>query len=259
MKKLLLVLCFLVLSTSSAFAKDKKIIVGASPFPHKEIVLAAKPALEKAGYTLEVKDFSDYVQPNIALAEGSLDANFFQHEPYLLNFNKEKKLTLVAVARVHIEPLGFYSKKIKSLDELKSGDIVAVPNDPTNGTRGLRLLEANGLITLPKGELVAAKDILENPKKLKIMELEAALLPRTMADVTAAVINTNFASEAGLYPTRDAIVMEPKDSPYTNVLVVRAEDKDSEATKALAEAMNSPEVKAFIETELAPKGIVPAF
>lgn len=259
MKKIILALCFLMLASGTAFANDKKIIVGATPFPHKEIILATKPLLEKEGYILEVKDFSDYFQPNVALAEGSLTANFFQHEPFLQNFNKEKKLNLVAVARVHIEPLGVYSRKIKSLDELKSGDIVAVPNDPTNGTRGLRLLEAQGLITLPDTELVAAKDIIENPKGLKIMELEAALLPRTMADVTAAVINTNFASEAGLYPTRDAIVMEPKDSPYTNVLVVRAEDKDKDSTKALVKAITSPEVKAFIETELAPKGIVPAF
>lgn len=259
MKKILLALCVLMFSTSIAFAKDKTIIIGATPFPHKDIILVAKPLLEKEGYTVQVKDFSDYIQPNLALAEGSLTANFFQHEPYLNNFNQERKLTLTAVAKVHIEPIGFYSKKIKTLDELKSGDIVAVPNDPTNGSRALRLLEANGLITLPEGEIVTAKNIIENAKSLKIVELEAALLPRTMQDVTAAVINTNFASNAGLYPTRDAIVMEPKDSPYNNVVVVRAEDVDTEAVKALVKAVNSPEVKTFIEEELATKGIVPAF
>lgn len=260
MKRLLLsfilVLCFAV---QAAAADDKTIVVGVTPFPHKEIMLIAKPLLEKEGYTLELKDFSDYVQPNVNLAEKHLTANFFQHIPYLDNMNKEKNLGLAWVAKVHIEPLGLYSKKIKSLDELKKGDIVAVPNDPTNGARALRLLEKHGLIALKPGELVTARDVTENPRGLKIVELEAAQLPRTLVDVTASVINTNFAVEAGLVPSKDAIVIEGGDSPYANVLVVREADKDSPAVQALIRAVLSPEVKEYITKELEPKGIVPAF
>ena len=258
MKKVLLVLCLLPILASAAYAAQK-IVVGVTPFPHKDIMMIAKPLLEKEGYTLEIKEFSDYVQPNMALAEKHLDANFFQHIPYLDNMNKEKKLDLAWIAKVHIEPLGLYSKKITKLDELKKGDIIAVPNDPTNGARALRLLEAHGLIKLKPGELVTARDVVENPKGLKIMELEAAQLPRTLQDVTASVINTNFAVEAGLVPSKDAIVIEGKDSPYANILVVRGADKDSPMAKALIKAVNSPEVKAYITKELEPKGIVPAF
>ena len=258
MKKVLLVLCLLPILASAAYAAQK-IVVGVTPFPHKDIMMVAKSLLEKEGYTLEIKEFSDYVQPNMALAEKHLDANFFQHIPYLDNMNKEKKLDLAWIAKVHIEPLGLYSKKITKLDELKKGDIIAVPNDPTNGARALRLLEAHGLIKLKPGELVTARDVVENPKGLKIMELEAAQLPRTLQDVTASVINTNFAVEAGLVPSKDAIVIEGKDSPYANILVVRGADKDSPMAKALIKAVNSPEVKAYITKELEPKGIVPAF
>lgn len=260
MKKIIFCLGLLVCLVSQAFAADDKtIVVGVTPFPHKDIMLIAKPLLEKEGYTLELKDFSDYVQPNVNLAEGHLTANFFQHIPYLENMNQERKLDLAWVAKVHIEPLGLYSKKIKSLDELKAGDTVAVPNDPTNGARALRLLEKNGLIKLAPGELVMAKDIVENPRDLKFMELEAAQLPRTLVDVTASVINTNFAVEADLLPARDAIVIEGEDSPYANVIAVRAKDKDSPAVKALIKAVNSPEVKRYIVEELEPKGMVAAF
>ena len=260
MKRILLCLGLLVcLGSQAAAADDKTIVVGVTPFPHKEIMLVAKPLLEKEGYTLELKDFSDYVQPNVNLAEGHLTANFFQHIPYLENMNREKDLKLAWVAKVHIEPLGLYSKKITSLDDLKKGDTVAVPNDPTNGARALRLLEQNGLITLKPGELITARDVAENPRGLKIVELEAAQLPRTLIDVTASVINTNFASEAGLVPSRDAIIIEGKDSPYANVLVVREVDKDAPAVKALIKAVQSPEVKKYIIDELEPKGIVAAF
>lgn len=260
MKRLLLCLGLILCLGGQAFAADDKtIVVGVTPFPHKDIMLVAKPLLEKEGYTLEIKDFSDYVQPNVNLAEGFLTANFFQHIPYLENMNKERNLGLAWVAKVHIEPLGLYSKKIKSLDELKAGDTIAVPNDPTNGARALRLLEKNGLITLKPGELVMAKDIVENPKGLKFIELEAAQLPRTLVDVTASVINTNFAVEADMIPARDAIVIEGEDSPYANIVVVREKDKDSPAVKALIKAVQSPEVKKFIVEELEPKGIVAAF
>ena len=261
MKRLLLCLGLVLCFASQGLAADpaKTIVVGVTPFPHKDIMLVAEPLLKKEGYTLEIKEFTDYVQPNVNLAEKNLTANFFQHIPYLENMNKEKALGLIWVAKVHIEPLGLYSKKIKRLDERKAGDTIAVPSDPTNCARALRLLEKNGLLTLKPGELVTTRDITGNPKNLKFMELEAAQLPRTLVDVTASVINTNFASEAGLVPSRDAIVIEGKDSPYANVIAVRAADKDSPAVKALVKAVNSPEVKAYIIKDLEPKGIVPAF
>ena len=260
MRKFFVLLALLAAFATQALAADSKtIIVGVTPFPHKEILLIAAPLLKKEGYTLELKDFSDYIQPNVNLAEGHLTANFFQHIPYLENMNEEKKLGLTWVAKIHIEPLGLYSKKIKKLDELKNGDTIGVPNDPTNCARALRLLAGNGLIALKDGELVTARDVVENPKELKIIELEAAQLPRTLVDVTASVINTNFAVEAGLVPARDAVIIEGKDSPYANVIAVREADRNSPAIKALVKATQSPEVKAYIVKELEPKGIVAAF
>jgi D-methionine transport system substrate-binding protein len=261
MRNTLLCLGLLLCLTSQTLAADssKIISIGVTPFPHKDILLVAAPLLQKEGYTLDIREFADYVQPNINLAEKNLTANFFQHIPYLDNINKEKALGLTWVAKVHIEPLGLYSKKIKHLDELKEGDSIAVPGDPTNCARALRLLEKNGLITLQSGELVSSKNIRANPKKLKFVELEAARLPRTLLEVTASVINTNFADDAGLTPSRDAIIIEGNDSPYANVIVVREADKDSPAIAALVRAVNSPEVRAYIVKELEPKGIVPAF
>ena len=260
MKKLLFGLILLFCLAPQAFAaSDRNIVIGVTPFPHKEIMLIARPLLEKEGFTVVLRDFSDYIQPNMALADGHLTANFFQHIPYLENMNRERNLNLVAVAKVHIEPLGMYSRRITRLDELKAGDTVSVPNDPTNNARALRLLEKHGLITLREGALVTARDVTNNPRNLRIVELEAAQLPRTLVDVTASVINTNFASEAGLIPSRDAIIIEDKDSPFANVVVVRAADKDSPATEALIRAVNSPEVKEYIVKELEPRGIVAAF
>lgn len=258
MKKTVLALILALLVPAAAFA-GQTITVGVTPFPHKDIMVVAQKLLAEEGYELKIKEFTDYVTPNTALAEGSLYANFFQHIPYLDNMNQEKNLDLLWVAKVHIEPLGLYSKKITKLDEIEKGAQIAIPNDATNEARALRLLEENGLIEVKEGELVTVKDITSNPKKLKLREIDAAQLPRTLQDVTAAVINTNFAGEAGLIPSKDAIVIEGKDSPYANVVVVRAEDKDKPATKALVKAVNSKEVKEFIETELVPKGIVPAF
>ena len=260
MKRLLLVFSFIVLcfgGTSAAAAQD--LVVGVNPFPHKDIMLVIKAEMANEGYNLIIKEFSDYVLPNMALAEGELFANFFQHIPYLENMNRQKDLKLVWIAKVHIEPLGLYSKKIKNLDELKAGDLVAVPNDPTNGARALRLLEANGLITLKEGELVTARDITANPRELRFKEIDAAQLPRSLGDVTAAVINANFAGQANLNPAKDALIVEKGDSPYANVVVVRAADKDSPAALALQKAANAPAVKAMIENSLAPKGILPAF
>ena len=258
MKRLLLSLAMVLALAAPSFAAED-IVVGVTPFPHKDIMLAAKPLLAKAGYNLVIKEFTDYVQPNMALASKQLFANFFQHEPYLDNMNKEKKLDLVSIGKVHIEPLGVYSKKIKKLAELKNGNSISVPNDPTNEARALRLLEANGVITIKPGALVTVADITKNPLGLKFHELDAAQLPRTLEDVTASVINTNFAGEAGLVPARDALVMEGSESPYANIVVVRNEDKDSPKAKALMKAVQSPEVKAYIQKSLVERGIVPVF
>ena len=256
--KTLILAALLALFATSAFAAEK-IVIGVTPFPHADIAKIAATLLEKEGITLEIKEFNDYVTPNLALNDGSLDANFFQHIPYLDNMVTEQKLEIAWVAKVHIEPLGLYSKKIKSLDELAEGATIAIPNDPTNEARALRLLEKAGLLKVKEGDLVTARDITENSRNLKIVELEAAQLPRTLEDTTASVINTNFAGEAGLIPSKDAIVIEDKDSPYANVLVIRKADIDKPAYKALVAAFNSAEVKAFIEEQLIPKGIVPAF
>ena len=258
MKRLLLSLAMVLALAAPSFAAED-IVVGVTPFPHKDIMLAAKPLLAKEGYNLVIKEFTDYVQPNTALASKQLFANFFQHEPYLDNMNKEKKLDLVSIGKVHIEPLGVYSKKIKKLADLKKGNSISVPNDPTNEARALRLLEANGVITIKPGALVTVADITKNPLGLKFHELDAAQLPRTLDDVTASVINTNFAGEAGLVPARDALVMEGSESPYANIVVVRNEDKDSPKAKALMKAVQSPEVKAYIQKNLVERGIVPVF
>ena len=258
MKRLLLSLAMVLALAAPSFAAED-IVVGVTPFPHKDIMLAAKPLLAKEGYNLVIKEFTDYVQPNMALASKQLFANFFQHEPYLDNMNKEKKLDLVSIGKVHIEPLGVYSKKIKKLADLKKGNSISVPNDPTNEARALRLLEANGVIAIKPGALVTVADITKNPLGLKFHELDAAQLPRTLDDVTASVINTNFAGEAGLVPARDALVMEGSESPYANIVVVRNEDKDSPKAKALMKAVQSPEVKAYIQKNLVERGIVPVF
>ncbi len=249
----------LALFLCAAAGAAETIAIGVTPFPHKDIMEVVKPLLAKEGYTLEIREFTDYIQPNMALAEKQLFANFFQHIPYLDDMNAKGNLHLAWIAKVHIEPLGLYSQKIKSLDELKEGDMIAVPNDPTNEARALFLLQTNGLITLKPGELVTVRDIVDNPRKLQFTELDAAQLPRTLEDVTASVINTNFAGEAGLNPAKDAIIIEGSDSPYANIVVIREEDIGTPAAEALKRASNSPEVKEYIVKNLIPRGIVPAF
>ena len=244
---------------TNAQSRDKKeIVVGVSPTPHKEIMEKAAEILEKEGYKIKIVEFNDYQMPNIALSEGDIDANFFQHVPFLNKTNSEKKLNLDYTVKVHIEPMGVYSNKIKDIKELKDGATISVPNDPTNEARALRLLEKAGLIKLKSGEFVTKVDITENPKKYDIQEIEAAQLPRTLNDVDISVINTNFALSAGLNPLKDALLIEDKDSPYANVLAVRKEDKDKDYIKALSKALNSEEIRKFIEENY--KGsIVPAF
>ncbi|HDK7176354.1 TPA: MetQ/NlpA family ABC transporter substrate-binding protein [Clostridium botulinum] len=245
--------------SSKENAKEKKtIVVGATPEPHAEILKKVKPILEKKGYTLEIKEFTDYITPNTALQDGEIDANFYQHIPYLEEFNKEKKTDLLYTVKVHLEPMGVYSKTIKDLKQLKSGATIAVPNDPTNESRALRLLEKEGIIKLKEGELVSKLDITENPKNIKVEELDAAQLPRTLGDAEVAVINTNYAVSANLNPLKDALAIESKDSPYANVIVVKTENKNAEYIKALNEAINSEEIKKYIEEQY--KGaIIPAF
>lgn len=246
-------------SKGASPTEDKKIIkVGATPVPHAEILEFVKPLLAKEGYTLEIKEFNDYVLPNTALQDGEIDANFFQHVPYLQKMNQEKKLSLDYTVKVHLEPMGVYSSKIKDLKDLKDKAVIAIPNDPTNGARALRVLESAGLIKLKAGELVSKLDITENPKKIDIKELDAPQLPRTLTDVDAAVINTNFAVEAKLNPLKDALAIESKDSPYANVLAVRAADKEKASIKALSKVLTSPEVKQFIE-EKYNGNILPSF
>ncbi|MGI6485997.1 MAG: MetQ/NlpA family ABC transporter substrate-binding protein [Tepidanaerobacteraceae bacterium] len=246
--------------------------VGASPVPHAEILNVVKPMLEKEGITLEIVEFTDYNQPNLRLADKDIDANYFQHIPYLEVFSKDHNLDLTYTAKVHIEPMGLYSKKLKDIKELKEGETIdllnelkegatiAIPNDPTNGGRALLLLQSAGIIMLKDGAGINATvaDIAENPKKINLSELEAAMLPRVLDDVDAAVINTNYALEAGLVPTEDAYVIESADSPYVNILAIRKGDEERPELKKLAETLNSPDVKKFIEENY--KGaVVPAF
>ncbi|MGE8412675.1 MAG: MetQ/NlpA family ABC transporter substrate-binding protein [Pseudomonas sp.] len=257
MKKLLV--AFAAVAAFSAHAAET-LTVAATPVPHAEILEFVKPALAKEGVDLKVKVFTDYVQPNVQVAEKRLDANFFQHQPYLDEFNKAKGTQLVSVAGVHIEPLGAYSSKYKQLSELPNGATVVVPNDATNGGRALLLLDKAGVIKLKDANniLATVKDISENIKGLKFRELEAATIPRVLTQVDLALINTNYALEAKLDPAKDALVIEGKDSPYVNILVARPDDKDSDAMKKLVAALHSPQVKKFIEEKY--KGaIVPAF
>ena len=237
-----------------------KLKVGATPVPHAEVLNAIKPLLAKEGIELTVVEFSDYVQPNLATNDKELDANYFQHLPYLENFTKEhKNVKLVSAAGIHIEPMGVYSRKIKKLDELKNGASIAIPNDPTNGGRALLLLQRAGVIKLKKTAVdVTVQDIAENPKNLKIQELEAAQVPRSLDDVDAAVLNTNFAMQANLVPTKDAIVIEDASSPYVNIVAVRAGDEKRPEIVALCKALQSPDAKKFFQEKY--KGaVVPTF
>ena len=256
MKKLLV--AFAAVAAFPAHAGT--LTVAASPVPHAEILEFVKPALAKEGVDLKVKVFTDYIQPNVQVAEKRLDANFFQHQPYLDEFNKAKGTKLVSVAGVHLEPLGAYSSKYKKLDELPSTATVVIPNDATNGGRALLLLDKAGVIKLKDNTniLSTVKDITENSKNLKFRELEAATIPRVLTQVDLALINTNYALEAKLNPEKDALVIEGADSPYVNILVTREDNKDAEAVKKLVAALHTPEVKKFIEDKY--KGAVkPAF
>lgn len=242
---------------------DKTIKVGASPAPHAEILKEVKAELEKDGYKLEIVEFQDYVQPNKALDAGDIDANYFQHKPYMDEFNAKQETELVSIGAIHYEPLGLYQGEKKSIDELAEGDKIAVPNDTTNEARALLLLESEGLIKLKKdaGLTATKQDVVENPKKLEIVELEAAIIPRSMSSVAMGVINGNYALSAGI-KEETAITFESSDSEaaktYANIIAVKKGNEDSEKSKALFKAMTSDKIKKFIEKKYG-KAVVPVF
>lgn len=239
---------------SSSGDEDKTIKVAASPTPHAEILNSVADALAEEGWTLEVVEFEDYVQPNVATTEGDVDANYFQHVPYLNDYNAENGTELVAVGNVHYEAMGVYKGKKDSLDALEDGDKIGVPNDTTNEARALQLLAANGVIKLKDGVgLEATKtDIVDNPKNVEIVELEAASIPGSLPDLAFGVINANYALGAEL-TTDDAVAYEATDSEaaetYVNVIVVNAGNENSEKTQALVKAVQTDAVKAFIEEQ----------
>ena len=240
--------------------KNTVVTVAATPVPHSEILNEIKPLLAKEGIDLKIIEFTDYVKPNLALADKEVDATFHQHLPFLEKFNAEHNTNLVSAGNVHIEPMGVYSHKIKTLSDLPLKAKVAIPNDPSNGGRALLILQAAGLIKLKDGGTVSStvQDITDNPKQLQFSELDAAQVPRAIDDVDIAVINTNFALEAGLNPLKDSLFLEAKDSPYANILAIRAGDESRPEIQKLLKALQSPEVKKFIEDKY--KGaILPSF
>jgi D-methionine transport system substrate-binding protein len=249
LKKLGLAALLSLAAALPASAQNQKIRIGVTPGPHAQIMEAVKPIAAKKGLDIEIVEFSDYVVPNEALASGEIEANSFQHQPYLDNQKADRGYKIEAVAQNVNFPIGIYSKKHKALDTLPSGATIAFPNDPTNGGRALLLLQDKGLLKLKEG--VGLKptiiDITENPKKLKFVEIDAAQAPRVLDDVDAAVINTNYATQAGLNPVKDALARENPKGPYVNIIVVRSEDKGKPWVKALVESYHTPEVKKFVE------------
>ena len=234
------------------------VTVAATPVPHAEILEQIKPILEKEGYKLEIKEFTDYVLPNLAVDNGEVDANFFQHTPYLDEFNKSKGTKLIKTINVHIEPMAVYSKKYKSLDNIKEGLTIAIPNDPTNESRALDILAKKGLVKFKEKALKTPLDIVENPKNLKFIELKAAQLPRALDDVDFAVINSNYALSANLNPSKDGVFIEDKDSPYANILVVKVGHENDAKIKALIKALQSDKVRQFI-VQRYDGSVIPAF
>lgn len=268
-KKLIALLLGTVLLTATftgcgaSKSEDKTIVVGASITPHSEILEAARPLIEEAGYTLEIVEFTDYVLPNTSLDEGDLDANFFQHLPYLDEFNEEKGTEIVSVAAVHFEPFGIYAGQTEDLSELAEGAKVAVPNDTTNEARALLLLEAEGFITLAEdaGLTATVLDIVDNPLNLDIVEIEAAQLVRVLSDVDVACINGNYALEGGL-SVADALATESEESlsavTFANIIAVKEGTENDEKIQVLIDAVLSDEVRTFIE-ESYDGAVVPVF
>ena len=247
-KRTLLSLIAALALAGPVLAQDKPLKVGVTAGPHAQIFEQVKKVAERDGLKIQIVEFSDYIQPNAALAAGDLDLNSYQHKPFLDQQVKDRGYKIVPVGYTVNFPIGIYSKKVKALAELKEGAKVGIPNDPTNGGRVLLVLQDKGLIKLREGAGLKATplDVVSNPKKLKFVELDAAQLPRSLDDTDASVINTNYATAAGLNPKKDAIAIESEKSPYANVIAVRAQDKDKPWVKTLVESYQSPEVKAFI-------------
>ena len=235
---------------SSAKSTLEILKIGATPNPHARILENIKDDLKNDGIDLQIVEFSDYVLPNLSLDDGSIDANFHQHQPYLDKIIEDKKLKIESIAKVHIEPLGFYSKKYKDADSIENGATIAIPNDPSNGGRALILLHNNGILTLkdPSNLYATELDIIDNPKNIKIKQIEAAILPKVFADIDGAVINGNYALQAGL-SAKDAVFLEDSRSPYANILVVRSNDINNPKILKLKERLLSPKTKQFIEEQ----------
>lgn len=248
---LIVITSILLLATACNNNDEKVFTIGATPVPHVELLEEIKEAFEDEGYTLKIVEFTDYVTPNLALENGEIDANFFQHLPYLDDFNVSNETSLVSAFGVHVEPLALYSKKFDNLDALKDGATISIPADPVNGARALLLLQSNGFITIDEtaGLKATENDILENPNNLSFIALEASQLPRTLDDVDAAIINGNFAIDAGLNPLNDGLLIEGKDSPYVNIVAVKEGDEDLASIKLLKELLQSSDIKAFIESK----------
>lgn len=267
MKKILSLALIVVLSLSilagctSKPSETNKIKIGVTPDPHAKLVNLVVEDLKKEGIEVEVIEFTDYVTPNIALNDGDLDANFFQHEPYLNDFKAKNKLDIVSLGNIHVEPMALYSTKYKSIDEIPNGATIGIPNDTVNGGRALLLLQANGIIRLKDGvgyEANEKTDIVDNPKNIKFKALEAALLPTTLDDVDGSIINGNYALEANLNPVKDGLLIEGGESPYANLIAVRTGEEKQDRFVKLLKALQSDKIKKYIE-ENYDGGVVPAF
>lgn len=247
-------------ASGSETKKLEKLVIGATPTPHAEILEQVKEDLKAEGIDLEIEVFNDYVLPNKLLGDKSLDANFFQHLPYMEEFALKNNMDLISVAKIHVEPLAVYSKKYKDISELPNGAEVLVPNDPTNGGRALILLDKNGIIKLKDNTKLDSSiaDIVENPKNIKITALNAEQIPVRLAEVDAAIINSNFAMKNNLNPVTDGILIEDNDSPYANIIVVLKGNENDERIQKLIKALQSDKTKKFIE-ETYKGSVIPAF
>lgn len=255
MKKIIFLSIFVF---SFLFANDKTIIIGVTPDPFGVLMEDLKQDFKAKGYELKIVEFTDYILPNKALENKELDANLYQHKPFLEEYNRVRNAKLIPLSPILIAPMGIYGKKIKNLKDLKEGAKIAIPNDPTNESRALELLEKAGLIKLKNKNLKTPLDIIDNPKKLNFAELKAAQLPRALDDVELAVINSNYALGAGLNPVKDTIFREDKNSPYVNYVVIREEDKNGAKAKIIDEILKSQKVKDFINNNYKDV-LIPAF
>lgn len=250
-----------VLALAGCNLNEKTLTVAASPVPHAEILEAARPALEKQGIRLKIVEVDDYNLPNRLLYEKQVDANFFQHKPYLEEQNRRFGYKIQPLVAVHIEPLGLYSERLTSLEDLKEGATIALPSDPTNEARSLAFLQDLGIIKLKTdgdNSLATVYDIVENPKNLKIEEIDAAFLPRTLRDVDAAIIPANYVLQANLNPVKDALALESIDSPYANIIAIREGDENRDDLQKLKQALTSEEMRQFIIKKYQ-GAIIPAF